>query len=108
MPRRNDACDANYIPSIADKVMKDYPFERMKNLLKLENYREWNAEGFGYLDKNVYSVDLKRGELPSKFYQAPAFALGERQTALAGYRIGETLNNLFCKSDNNDSSNKLK
>ncbi|MEP7038073.1 MAG: S1/P1 nuclease [Acidobacteriota bacterium] len=108
MPRQNDACDADYIPSIADKIIKDYPFERMKNLLKLGDYKEWSIEGFEYLDKNVYSADLKRGELPSKFYQTRAFALGERQTALAGYRIGETLNNMFGKSDDNDSLNKPK
>jgi hypothetical protein len=95
--RKNDACDSDYIALIADKIIKKHPFAAMKDGLKLGDYKEWNAEGFAYLDKTVYPADLKRNELPSKKYQTRAFAVGQQQTALAGYRIGETLNKIFDK-----------
>ncbi len=95
IPRENDACDGDYIASIADKIMKKHPPAAMKERLKLGDYREWNAEGFRFLDKTVYDEELKRGELPAKKYQKRAVAVGEEQIALAGYRIAETLNQTF-------------
>ena len=98
LPRENDACDSDYISLIANRIMKKHPLTaEMKDRLKLGDYKEWNAEGFAFLDKIVYSKDLKRGELPAKKYQLRAFAVGEEQTALAGYRIGETLNQMLGK-----------
>ncbi len=95
--RENDACDSDYVASTANKLLKKYPFAEMKDRLKLGDYKEWNAEGFAFLEKTVYTADLKRNELPSKKYQSRAFAVGQQQTALAGYRIAETLNRIFGK-----------
>ena len=103
LPRENDACDADYIPSIADKITKKFPFSRLKDRLKLGDYKEWNAEGFSFLDKIVYAKELKRGELPDLNYQRRALAVGEEQTALAGYRIGATLNQIFGKTPKTDN-----
>lgn len=97
IPRENDACDADYIAAIANGIMKKHPLAAMKDRLKLGDYKEWNAEGFRLLEKSVYTKNLKRGELPAKIYQTRAFAVGQEQTALAGYRIGETLNRMFGK-----------
>ncbi len=96
--RENDACDADYIASMANRIMKKHSFAVMKERLRLGDYKEWNAEGFRFLDKTVYSEDLKRNELPAKKYQNRAVAAGEKQIALAGYRIAETLNRIFGKS----------
>lgn len=96
--RENDACDADYIPSIANKIIKKYPFAEMKIRLRLGDYKQWNDEGFKLLDKDVYSGDIKRGELPSKNYQNKAFKTGQKQIAMAGYRLGEMLNRIFGKS----------
>jgi hypothetical protein len=96
-PRENDACDADYIVSMANKIMKKHPFAEMKDRLKLGDYKEWNAEGFRFLDKTVYAEELKRGELPAKKYQNRAVAVGQEQIALAGYRMGEMLNRIFGK-----------
>ena len=97
MARENDACDADYIASIASKIAKKHPYSQLKNRLRLGDYKEWNNEGFGFLNKAVYSEQLKRGEMPSKKYQNSAFQTGREQIALAGYRLGETLNRMFGK-----------
>jgi len=97
IPRQNDACDSDYIPSIADKIIKKHPFSQMKNRLKPGDFKEWNNEQFKLLNQTVYLDELKRGELPSKKYQNRAFATGQEQIALAGYRLGEMLNRIFDK-----------
>jgi len=97
VPRENDACDADYIASMANKIIKKHPLAKMRERLKLGDYKEWNAEGFRFLDKTVYDETLKRGELPAKKYQNRAFVVGQEQIALAGYRMAETLNRIFSK-----------
>ena len=94
-PRKNDDCDDKYIASIVDKIIGRYPYSKMQSRLKLGEYREWNTEGFNLLNGIVYSPELKRGELPAKKYQKAAFQIGQEQTALAGYRMGQTLNRIF-------------
>jgi len=94
-PRENDACDGDYIARMAEKIMKKHSSAAMKERLKLGDYREWNAEGFRFLNETVYDEELKRGELPAKKYQKRAVAVGEEQIALAGYRMAETLNQIF-------------
>ncbi len=96
-PRESDACDSDYVAPMANKIMKKHPFAAMKNRLKLGDYRAWNAEGFAFLNDAVYAADLKRGELPANKYQKRAFAVGQEQIALAGYRMAETLNQSFGK-----------
>ncbi len=97
MTRENDTCDADYIASIAKKIAKKHPYSQMKSRLRPGDYKEWNNEGFALLNQAVYSDKLKRGELPSKKYQNSAFQIGQEQIALAGYRLGETLNQIFGK-----------
>ncbi len=94
-PRTNDACDGDYIASMANKIMKKHSPSAMKTRLKLGDYKEWNAEGFRFLNETVYDEALKRGELPAKKYQKRAVAVGEKQIALAGYRMAETLNRIL-------------
>ncbi len=95
VPRENDACDSDYIALMANKIMKKHSSAAMKERLKLGDYKEWNAEGYNFLNKTVYDEELKRGELPAKKYQKRAVAVGEEQIALAGYRMAETLNQIF-------------
>lgn len=99
-PRRADACDADYIASLAGKIIGKYPYSKMKNRLKLGEFKEWNDEGFNLLNKTVYASELKRGELPAKKYQNSSFKVGQEQTALAGYRMGEMLNLMFAANTN--------
>lgn len=95
IPRKNDACDSEYIAEIAGKVLENHTFSKMKDRLALGNYEQWNKENFAFLPTDVYPPDLKREEMPSEKYQKNSFAVGQQQIALAGYRLGETLNQIF-------------
>lgn len=98
VPREDDTCDSDYIADIAEKVMRRHPISRMAIRLKLGEYNEWNNDGLRLLNDVVYTADLKRNVLPSKSYQKRAFVAGQEQIALAGYRIAETLNQIFKES----------
>ena len=67
----------------------------MLNRLKLSDYKTWNIEGFNLLPKVVYTSDIVRNQMPSKKYRKRAFRVSQQQIALAGYRLGETLNRIF-------------
>ncbi len=95
MTRKNDACDADYLSPIARQIMQRYRFSEMQNRLKLNDYKAWNTESFDLLNTYVYTSDLQRNQLPSKKYTKRTFKIAEEQTALAGYRLGETLNQIF-------------
>jgi hypothetical protein len=95
IPRKGDACDSDYIPVIARLASRRYPFAKLNSRLKLGDYREWNSAGYKLLNEVVYTSDLVRNQLPAKKYQKRAFAVGQEQIALAGYRIAETLNHIF-------------
>lgn len=93
-PRKNDEGDVRYIRRIGKKFMKKYEFKDFENDLKLGKYREWNMEGFSYLNDYVYN-DIERNKMPSKKYRKRTYKLARKQIALAGYRLGETLNRIF-------------
>ncbi len=92
--RKNDACDSDYLAPIARKLMKTYPYSKMQDRLELSDYKKWNAEGFDLLNEVVYQ-DISRDQMPSRKYQKRAFKVAGEQIALAGYRLGETLNKIF-------------
>lgn len=95
IPRKSDACDADYLSPIAKKMMKKYPYSKLQSRLDLGNYKLWNIEGFTLLNEVVYTNDLQRNQLPSKKYTKRTFNISEAQLTLAGYRLGETLNQIF-------------
>ncbi len=95
LPRVSDACDSDYLPPIAQEIMKKYPAAKMQNRLKLGKFDEWQQEGFQIASTKVYPASLKFGEMPSDDYKKMAFNISEEQIALAGYRLGATLNQIF-------------
>ena len=95
IPRKHDACDSAYLFPIARKMMKKHPYKKMRNRLKLSNYKAWNLEGYNFLRNQVYTSEITRNQIPSKKYRKKAFNLARTQIALAGYRLGETLNRIF-------------
>lgn len=99
LPRKDDKCDAEYIGDVAKRVTDKFPYNKLKDRLKLGDYEAWHQEGFAFLPKQVYVESLKRNEIPSKTYQENAFKIGEEQLALAGYRLGDMLNEIFGESD---------
>lgn len=99
IPRVNDACDSDYLPPLAQEIMKKYPASKLQNKLELGKYDEWQKEGFQIASTKLYPASLKFGEMPSDNYKKMAFEISEEQIALAGYRLGATLNQIFGSSD---------
>ncbi len=95
IPRVNDACDSEYLPAIAQQMIKKYPFAKMQNRLKIGKFDEWQQEGFQIASTKLYPSSLKFGEMPSESYKKQAFEIAQEQIALAGYRLGEMLNQIF-------------
>ncbi len=92
---RNDMPDAEYIPLIGEMIMRKYPPAEMQNRLETGNFRQWQLEGFKLATTDVFSSDLIRYEKPSAKYRRNAFEVSEQQMALAGYRLGAILNQMF-------------
>lgn len=97
IPYDNGLCDDEYVKSVAESMMRAYPFEGESGKLNLGKYSDWQKENFALAPTEVFSPDLKRNEMPTDEYRRKAYRLAERQLALAGYRLGETLNNVFGK-----------
>jgi len=95
IPLKGETCERDYITSIARRITKKYPVSSMNPVLKLGKYQEWRDESFALNPTEVYSPDLIRFQTPSDKYRRKAFAISERQLALAGYRLGATLNQIF-------------
>ncbi len=95
IPRVNDACDSDYLPPIAQEIMKKYPAAKMQSKLELGKFDEWQKEGFQIASTKLYPASLKFNQTPSNDYKKMAFDISEEQIALAGYRLGAMLNQIF-------------
>jgi hypothetical protein len=93
--RRGDACDQDFLPPIAERMMKKYPFAKMKGRLNNGKYADWQKENFAVATKEVFPATLVREQMPPAAYTKRAFQIAEEQLALAGYRMGETLEQIF-------------
>jgi len=95
IPFKGETCERDYIEPIARQMMKKHPYAKVQSRLNLGKYDAWQAESFVFNNTAVFTPDLNRNELPTARYRKNAFRLSEQQFALAGYRLGETLNNIF-------------
>ncbi len=93
--RKTDASDAAYLLPIAAKMMKKYPLAKMQNRLEIGKFDAWQQESFQIATAKLYPKILIRNEMPSAAYQKMAFGIAEEQIALAGYRLGAMLNQIF-------------
>ena len=94
-PLKGDACERDYIESVGQRIMKKHPFNKVASSIRLGEYEEWRKESFAFNPTDVFSADLVRFQTPSERYKRNAFRVAERQLAMAGYRLGETLNQIF-------------
>ena len=94
-PLKGDACERDYITDVARKIMKKHPRNSFASGIKLGAYEDWRKESFDMNPTDVFSPDLIRFQMPSEKYKKNAFQVSQRQLALAGYRLGETLNQIF-------------
>lgn len=93
--RRVDAPDAVFLPPVAEQIMKKYPFAKMQSRLDPGKFDEWQKQSFAIATREVFPPTLIREQMPPKQYVNNAFRISEEQIALAGYRMGETLNRIF-------------
>jgi len=93
-PNSKDACDADYIDPIADAIIKDYPYDKLKDQLAAGQFNVWKDESFKIASTEVYK-DLKWFEMPSDKYKKKAFDIAQRRLALAGYRMADLFNSAF-------------
>ena len=95
VPLKGGMCESEYIESIAKSVMKKHPFSSVASSLNLGAYDKWQQESFALNPTEVFTPDLVRFQMPSEKYKKRAFVVAQRRLALAGYRLGETLNRVF-------------
>jgi hypothetical protein len=95
VPFKNDMCERDYIVSVAQRIMKRHPYRSFESGIGLGQYQKWQQESFKLNPTDVFTPDLVRFQMPSERYKKNAFRVAERQLALAGYRLGETLNQVF-------------
>lgn len=93
-PNTKDLCEAEYIDPIAEAIMKQYPYDKLKSELADGKFDVWKEESF-----KIASTEVFRGvswfETPSDKYKQKAFDIAERRLALAGYRMGDLFNSAF-------------
>src|SRR5690606_4977304 len=94
-PKASIICGAEYVRGEASKILKAYPYRKVSGELKPGNMNGWVEKTFELVPGSVFSGDLQRNQLPSKKYTNRAFKVSERQLALAGYRIGDALQQIF-------------
>lgn len=92
---RGSSCDADFIPQVANKIVKKYPESKFSNRLELGKFDAWQQEGYKIASTEVYPASLKRYEMPSNNYKKMAFRISQEQMALAGYRLGAMLNQIL-------------
>jgi hypothetical protein len=95
VPLKGNTCESEYIGSIAKSIMKKYPFQAVSSSINLGAYEKWQEESFALNPTDVFTPDLLRFQMPSEKYKKHAFAVAQHRLALAGYRLGETLNRVF-------------
>ena len=95
IPNTKDVCDIDFLEPLAKGFMKKYPFEKMRGRLALSNPAAWAKESLTYAQNDVFSADLKRGEMPSEGYKKKGLKIAEERLTLAGYRMGEIFNQAF-------------
>ena len=95
VPRFYDACDSDYILPIAQEIMNKFPYSKMQNRLESGQFDKWQQEGFQIASTKLYPPTLIRFQSPSEAYKKQAFQIAQEQIALAGYRLGQMLNQIF-------------
>ncbi len=90
-------CEGEYVRQIANSMIARYTFETEKGSLALSDYAKWKDESLELANREVFRADLMRFATPSDDYRRNAFGVAERRLTIAGYRMGETLNDVFGK-----------
>lgn len=98
VPLTGNTCDRLYIENLGRKFISKYPYS--PQLAKLAGFEDLQRESFALNPKSVFTPDLVRFHAPSAKYTKNAYSVAERQITLAGYRLGDLLNDVFGKAGN--------
>lgn len=90
-----DACERDYVETIAQSIIKKYPAAIADGKLDLGNFEAIQKESFALNPTDVFSADLVRFQPPSEKYRKNAFRVAEKQLALAGYRMAALFESAF-------------
>lgn len=94
-PYNGKSSEREYIERLALKFVKKHPFSSLQAQLKVDDFDSLQKESFALNPTDVFSTELVRFSDPSAKYKKRAFAVAEKQLALAGYRMGELFNAAF-------------
>ena len=97
MPFQTFHSEQDYIRTVAESMMLKYPFESVRSNLNLGDYEGLQRESFALANTDVFRSDLTRFATPIDAYRRNAYAVAEQRLSIAGYRLGETLNDIFGK-----------
>ena len=97
MPFQTFHSEQDYIRTVAESMMLKYPFESVRSNLNLGDYEGLQRESFALANTDVFRSDLTRFATPTDAYRRNAYAVAEQRLSIAGYRLGETLNDIFGK-----------
>ena len=89
-----DLCDADYIYPVANEIMKKYPYDKLKDRMKDDQFEAWMNESYAIATTFVYA-GLVPDQMPSKRYTDNAFKIAQERFALGGYRLGDLFNEAF-------------
>lgn len=97
MPKPQNESDAAYLERVARLIMQEHPRSGMSRRLRPFSFEAWSREGFETTKRAVYPQTLICGptQTPSPTYRGSAFSISKEAIALAGYRLGELMNQLF-------------
>lgn len=97
MPRTQNENDASYRERVARLIMQEHPRSGMSTRLQPFDFEAWSREGFETTKTAVYPQTLRCGptQNPTAAYRRNAFSISKESIALAGYRLGELLNQMF-------------
>lgn len=95
IPNTKNDCDADFLIPIAEKMMKSYPYEKVRGRLDPGNFTGWIAESLRLAQVEVFSPDLIRFQKPAEKYKKKAFDVSRERITMAGYRMGDLFNTVF-------------
>lgn len=82
---------------LAADLMRQHPDSRLRKQLAVTDPRRWAIEGYEICRRQVYRLDDKGPEptLPPAKYERAAERTARTRLALAGYRLGDLLNEVL-------------
>lgn len=94
----NDArAEQDYLEFVVRQMVARYNYESLKGELKMGDYAGWRQESFELAVSDVFRSDLERAKEPTDDYRRNAYRVSERRLVIAGYRLGDTLEQIFGK-----------